>query len=113
MPFALGLGAGGPLIVQLYFDSVGNYDGAFIAIALLWVVAALLVLMVRRPVKPGAAGAPPAAGPPENGGASLQDPATPASGAAAPVDGVAAGEREREPMAVPPRVPPRDYMAAR
>jgi MFS family permease len=121
MPFALGLGAGGPLIVQLYFDSVGNYDGAFIAIALLWVVAALLVLMVRRPVKPGAPSAPdappapPAAGPPENGGASPQGRPTLASGAAALVDGdgVAAGEPERETVAVPARVPPRDYMAAR
>ena len=90
MPFALGLAAGGPLIVQLYFDSVGNYDGAFIAIALLWMLAALLILMVRRPVKPRAptaSGARPAPGPPENSGASRRNPAALASGAAAREDG--------------------------
>ena len=114
MPFALGLAAGGPLIVQLYFDRVGNYDGVFTAIALLWVLAALLILMVRRPVKPGAPGAP-AVGPPENDGASLRNPAALESGAAArgDGDGVAAGEPEGETVAVAPRVPPRDYMAAR
>ena len=33
MPFALFLGAGGPLAVQIYYDQVGNYDGAFYAVA--------------------------------------------------------------------------------
>jgi cyanate permease len=98
----IGLGFGGPLVVQLYFDRVGNYDGAFLTIALLWVLAAMLILMVRRPVKPGAPG-PPASEPPENGGTSAREDG----------DGVDAGEPERATVAVRPRAPPRDYMAAR
>jgi hypothetical protein len=53
MPFSLFLGAGGPLAVSFYFDLVGNYDGAFFAVGVLWLVAASLVLAVRKPLKPG------------------------------------------------------------
>ena len=118
MPFALVLGAGGPLAVSLYFDVVGDYYGAFYALSAFSVLGALVMLLARKPVKPRAPGAPPAppvAGPPENGGASLRDPAALASGAEAREDGdgVAAGEPERETVAVPSRVPPRDYMAGR
>ncbi len=52
MPFALMLGAGGPYVVSLYFDRVGNYDGAFFAIGVLWLVGSVLVLLVRKPKPP-------------------------------------------------------------
>ncbi|MEZ4502033.1 MAG: MFS transporter [Dehalococcoidia bacterium] len=52
LPFALFLGAGGPLVVSIYFDIVGNYNGAFFGLGVLWGIAALLVLMVRRPNPP-------------------------------------------------------------
>ncbi len=52
MPFTLFFGAGGPLVVQLYFDRVGDYDGAFYAVSALWVLAAGLVLLIRRPQAP-------------------------------------------------------------
>jgi nitrate/nitrite transporter NarK len=52
LPFALFLGAGGPLAVQIYYDNVGNYDGAFYAVGALWLLAAVLVLMVRKPQLP-------------------------------------------------------------
>lgn len=55
MPFSLIIGAGAPLAVASYFDKVGNYDGAFYAISALWMVAAVLVLLVRKPIKPGMA----------------------------------------------------------
>jgi sugar phosphate permease len=58
LPLALVLGAGGPLMVSYYFDVVGNYHGAFIAVAGLSLVAALLLSQVRRPVKPGGYGPP-------------------------------------------------------
>jgi MFS family permease len=49
MPLTLFFGAGGPLIVQLYFDRVGDYDGAFFAVGASWVLAAGLVMLVRKP----------------------------------------------------------------
>ncbi len=52
LPFALFLGAGGPLLVSVYFDRVGNYDGAFLAVAALSLAASALVLLVRRPTRP-------------------------------------------------------------
>jgi sugar phosphate permease len=51
LPFSLILGAGAPLVVSLYFDKVGNYDGALLAIAMLNVVAATLILLIRKPVR--------------------------------------------------------------
>ena len=52
MPFALFFGAGGPLAVQVYFDHVGDYYGAFYGVGALWLTAALLVLLVQRPKPP-------------------------------------------------------------
>jgi MFS family permease len=49
LPFALFLGAGGPYVVAAYFDRVGNYNGAFLGIGVMWAIAAGLVLLVRRP----------------------------------------------------------------
>ncbi len=54
MPLTLFFGAGGPLIVQLYFDKVGDYDGAFFAVGASWVLAAGLVMLVRKPKVPEA-----------------------------------------------------------
>ena len=98
MPFTLFFGAGGPLAVQIYFDRVGDYDGAFYLVALSWVIAALLVLLVRRPRTP--AGEPPAEGdePPPRG----------PQPAAVAADG--SGGDAASPPADGPRRPPRDYM---
>jgi MFS transporter, OFA family, oxalate/formate antiporter len=52
MPFALFFGAGGPLAVQIYFDVVGDYYGAFYGVGALWLLAAGLVLLVRKPQPP-------------------------------------------------------------
>ena len=49
---ALFLGAGGPQAVQIYYDKVGNYDGALYVVGGLWVLAAVLVLLVRKPKPP-------------------------------------------------------------
>jgi MFS family permease len=54
LPFSLVLGAGGPLFTSAYYDAVGNYDGALLAIAALSLLSAVLILMVRRPSRPDA-----------------------------------------------------------
>lgn len=54
MPMTLFFGAGGPLVVQVYFDKVGDYDGAFFAVGAAWVLAAGLVMLVRKPKVPSA-----------------------------------------------------------
>ncbi len=43
------LGAGGPLLASFYFDVAGDYNGAFLAVAALSFVSAVLMLLVRRP----------------------------------------------------------------
>jgi len=69
MPFSIALGASAPLAVSFYFDIVGNYDGAFLTIAVLLVLAAVMILLVRPPARVAAAAsalepvAPPAAPP--------------------------------------------------
>ncbi|MDA0270958.1 MAG: MFS transporter [Chloroflexi bacterium] len=52
MPFALFFGAGGPQAVQIYFDMVGDYYGAFLIVGALWLLAAVLVMFVKRPQLP-------------------------------------------------------------
>ncbi|MFQ5380494.1 MAG: MFS transporter [Dehalococcoidia bacterium] len=49
LPFALLLGAGAPLLASYYFDKVGNYHGAFLAIAALNGASALMLLFIPRP----------------------------------------------------------------
>lgn len=49
MPLALLVGAGGPVATTIYFDQVGNYDGAFITLALLGVVGALCMALAKKP----------------------------------------------------------------
>ncbi|HXH20663.1 MAG TPA: MFS transporter [Dehalococcoidia bacterium] len=56
LPFSLFLGAGGPQVVSWYFDEVGNYYGAFLALAALWTIGAGLVLTIRRPAVRARAG---------------------------------------------------------
>ena len=51
LPFTLVLGASSPLLTSLYFDHVGNYDGAFLAVAGLGVLAVILTLSARRPAR--------------------------------------------------------------
>lgn len=48
LPFALILGAGGPLAVAHYHDLVGNYDGAFIFVACMSIVAGMLILALPK-----------------------------------------------------------------
>ncbi len=52
LPVSLGMGAAGPLITALYFDAVGDYDGVFLAVGANWLLAAVLILIARRPGPP-------------------------------------------------------------
>jgi MFS family permease len=49
LPFSLLLGAAAPQLTSIYYDQVGNYDGAFLTVAGCCLVAAVLMLFVRRP----------------------------------------------------------------
>ena len=55
LPFSLTLGAAAPFGASVYFDSVGNYDGAFLAIAAAAVIATMLVLAIPSPTAGAAA----------------------------------------------------------
>ena len=93
MPFSLLFSGGTPLLVSFYFDRVGNYDGALVAVAGTWALAAGIILLSRNPTLPRRlydGGSQPAAAPPP-----------PADGPAAP----AGPERP-----APPRPRRRDYM---
>jgi MFS transporter, OFA family, oxalate/formate antiporter len=48
LPFALILGAGGPLAVAHYYDIVGNYNGAFIGVACLSILAGAIILVLPK-----------------------------------------------------------------
>jgi len=58
MPFALLLSASGPLLTALYFDRVGNYDGALLAVAVCALVAAVLLSLASKPTRPDAGSEP-------------------------------------------------------
>jgi MFS family permease len=49
LPLSLLISASAPFLTTIYFDRVGNYDGAFLAAAGLAVLATVLVLMSKRP----------------------------------------------------------------
>lgn len=49
LPFALVLGAGSPLLVSIYFDHVGNYNGAILTVAALNITAAAMLLFIPKP----------------------------------------------------------------
>ena len=51
LPFSLILGAGAPLLVSIYFDQVGDYNGAFYTVAALNVAAAIMLMFIRKPVR--------------------------------------------------------------
>ncbi|MGI8551125.1 MAG: MFS transporter [Dehalococcoidia bacterium] len=52
LPLSLTLTASAPILTSIYYDHVGNYDGAFLGIALLSLMAAGLMFIVRRPQRP-------------------------------------------------------------
>lgn len=52
LPLSLAITAAAPVLSSVYYDRTGNYDGAFIAIAVLSFVAAALMFVVRRPRLP-------------------------------------------------------------
>ena len=90
LPFAIVLSAGAPFLAAVYFDRVGNYDGAFVAAAALYGLSAWLVLLARRPQVPGQQGpgqqSPGGQGPGQEGPAQ-QRPGPQGGGAAAPPGG--------------------------
>jgi MFS transporter, OFA family, oxalate/formate antiporter len=49
MPFTLLLTAGVPLATSYYFDVVGNYDGALLAVGGANLIAAVMILQIRAP----------------------------------------------------------------
>ncbi len=51
LPFSLIVGASAPSITTLYFDKIGNYDGAFLAIAGFAILATVLILLARKPAR--------------------------------------------------------------
>ncbi len=57
LPFALVLGAGSPLLVSLYFDHVGDYNGAFLIVAGLNIAASVMLLFIPKPGQRTAAAA--------------------------------------------------------
>lgn len=52
MPLSLALSASAPILTSVYFDRVGNYNGAFLAIAVLSLLASVMMFAVRRPRLP-------------------------------------------------------------
>ena len=51
LPFSLFLGAGAPLLVSMYVDHFGDYDGAFLTVAAMNLGAAVLLLFIRKPTR--------------------------------------------------------------
>ncbi len=54
LPLMLALTAGAPLVASMYFDRVGNYDGVFFAVAAMNFAAAVLLVLIRRPIRQAA-----------------------------------------------------------
>ena len=49
LPFALFIGASAPFLVSFYYDRTNSYDGAFLLVAALAVVATGLLLFAKKP----------------------------------------------------------------
>ena len=56
LPLALLFPAGAPLATSYYYDQVGNYDGAILAVAGANLISALLILAIPKPDKTQSAG---------------------------------------------------------
>ncbi len=54
MPFSIGLSALAVQAVPFYYDRVGDYNGAFVAIAVSCLVSSVMMLFVKKPAKAGA-----------------------------------------------------------
>ena len=61
LPVSVMIAVTGPILTGLYFDSVGNYTGAFFALAAVLTIGSALILISRRPAPKLAAEAPPMA----------------------------------------------------
>jgi MFS family permease len=49
VPFTIAATSLGPLLIAFWFDSAGSYDGAFLAMAALYVACAAAILATREP----------------------------------------------------------------
>lgn len=58
LPFSLFLSAGAPLATSYYFDVIGNYDGAILAVGAANLASAAMILAIRKP-KPVSRPVPP------------------------------------------------------
>ena len=47
MPFMLVLGAMAPISTSYYYDVVGNYDGAIIAVGCANLVSAIMIMLIK------------------------------------------------------------------
>ncbi|MFN8639410.1 MAG: hypothetical protein U0360_08120, partial [Dehalococcoidia bacterium] len=52
LPLSLVVSASAPSVTAFYFDTYHNYDGAFLGIAGLAVLATILILLARKPSRP-------------------------------------------------------------
>ena len=118
MPLSLTISASAPIGVSYYFDTVGNYHGAFFAVAALTMLAAFIIMLSRKPQKPRPRPepdtrplTPTAAGAGSDGPPDVPAPTPTAAGAGGRDDG-APVEASAQPVAAASeeRRGPRDYM---
>ncbi len=103
LPISLLLGALGPQAVPYYFDRVGDYNGAFVGLGVIWALAAVMVLLIRRP--PMRASLPTRPQALTSDGAAQPSSAM-AQGSAIPAASPPAAPPSAPPAAVPPRQAP-------
>lgn len=51
LPIALGISASAPLVTAFYFDNVGDYNGAFLGIAVLSLIGGAILTIARAPIR--------------------------------------------------------------
>lgn len=51
LPVALGISASAPILIAVYFDHIGNYNGAFLGIAALSLLGGGLLTFARAPIR--------------------------------------------------------------
>ena len=49
LPVATGIAVSGPILTGVYFDRSGNYDNAFLGLAVAILIGALLIFVSRKP----------------------------------------------------------------